>query len=291
VGATNDNNGGGKSRKTPEAAPHIDAPMVDTHCHLNFGAYADDLNEVLARASAAHVTRIMNPGVDGDSSRDACDLAARYPGVVYAAVGYHPNDTADFSPTKLNDEIASLCDRPGVVAVGEIGLDYYWDKSPKVKQRTAFEAQLALAKALQLPVIIHSREASEDVMAVLEAWARDLPPEFRGRPGGVGVLHSFSGTLSIAERAIEAGFCLGFTGPITFKNADETRRIARLIPAERLLVETDGPYLTPAPYRGKRNEPAYIPYIVAQMAAVRGLNASAIAAITSANAERLFGLG
>lgn len=268
--------------------PTID--LVDTHCHLNFEAYAEDLDDVVARAIQAGVRRIINPGVDMESSRAGIELARRFPGVVYAAVGFHPNDTADFSQTRLDDEITPLAHAAGVVAIGEIGLDYYWDKSPKDIQKRAFEAQLTLAKALQLPVIIHNREASDDVMAMLEAWVNDLPTSFRERPGSIGVLHSFSATRSIATRAIEAGFCLGFTGPVTFKNAEDTRRVAAMTPLDRILVETDGPFLTPVPYRGKRNEPAYIPYIVERLAEVKGVTAAEIGAATTECAERLFGL-
>lgn len=269
-------------------APTLD--LVDTHCHLNFDGYADDLDDVVTRAIQAGVRRIINPGVDAESSRAGIELARRYPGVVYAAVGIHPNDTDHFSQAQLDEEIAPLGRADGVVAVGEIGLDYYWDKSPKDMQKRAFEAQLTLAKTLELPVIIHNREASEDVMAVLEAWSNDLPPSFRGRPGGIGVLHSFSATRAIATRALEAGFCLGFTGPITFKNAEDTRRVAAMTPLDRILVETDGPFLTPVPYRGKRNEPAYIPYIVQCLAEVKGVSAAEVGTATTQNAERLFDL-
>lgn len=274
----------------PDNSPAVD--LVDTHCHLNFDSYAEDLDAVLTRSAQAGVRRIINPGVDAESSRAAIDLARRYPGVIYAAVGIHPNDTAAFSQAQLDEEIAPLARAEGVsvVAIGEIGLDYYWDKSPKDQQKRAFEAQLTLAKALELPVIIHNREASDDVMDILEAWSNDLPPSFRARPGGIGVLHSFSATRAIATRALEAGFCLGFTGPITFKNAEDTRRVAAMTPLERILVETDGPFLTPMPYRGKRNEPAYIPYIVERLAAVKGIDVTEMGAASTQNAERLFGL-
>lgn len=259
--------------------------MIDTHCHINFGSYDDDRDAVIARAAEAGVDRIINPAVDLETSRAVLALCDRYPGL-YAAVGIHPNDTADFTTTTL-DTIAELASHPKAVAVGEIGLDYYWDKNPKAKQFEAFEAQLALAERFDLPVIIHNRDASEDVIRILESWVSSLPETLKARPG---VLHSFSGSMAIAERALAAGFYLGFTGPITFKKADETRAIAARVPASRLLVETDGPFLTPTPYRGKRNEPAYIPYIVERLATLHLMDTDEMARITTENAERLFKL-
>jgi TatD DNase family protein len=259
--------------------------VIDTHCHLNFDGYDADRDAVIARAAEAGVTRMINPGVEAESSRAAVALAAQYSGI-YAAVGIHPNDTAQFAPGDLT-EIEALAKTAKVVAIGEIGLDYHWDDSPKAMQFAAFEAQLALAARLELPVIIHNREASEDVIAILEAWARDLPPALRQRPG---VLHSFSAPQMIAERALAAGFYLGFTGPITYKNADDLRRVAASVPTDRLLVETDGPYLTPTPYRGKRNEPAYIPIMVERLASLHRVTPAEMAAATTANAERLFRL-
>lgn len=259
--------------------------MIDSHCHLNFDAYNADRTAVLQRAADARVTRVINPGVDEETSRAAVDLTTRYTGV-YAAVGIHPNSSANFSDDDLT-WIEALAKQPKVVAIGEIGLDYHWDDSPKAMQFKAFEAQLALAARLGLPVIIHNREASDDVMTILEMWARALPNASRERPG---VLHSFSAPREIAERALAAGFYLGFTGPITYKNADDLRRIATRAPLERILVETDGPYLTPTPYRGKRNEPAYIPLIVERLASLKTLSIEEVAAETHANTERLFGL-
>lgn len=259
--------------------------MIDTHVHLNFDAYDADRDAVIERAAWADVTRLVNPGVDEATSRAAVALASQYAGI-YAAVGIHPNSTANFTVADLT-WIEALAQQPKVVAIGEIGLDYHWDDSPKDMQFKAFEAQLALAARLELPVIIHNREASEDVMTILEAWARDLPPALRERPG---VLHSFSAPREIAERALAAGFYLGFTGPITYKNADDLRRIAASVPLERIVVETDGPYLTPTPHRGKRNEPSYIPLMVERLAALKTMPVEEMAVATEANAVRLFGL-
>lgn len=257
--------------------------MIDTHCHLNFESYDEDLPAVLERATQAGVTRVLNPAIDVPSSQIVTSLVKTYP-QVYAAVGIHPNSSADFAPAML-DEITNLAANPKIVAIGEIGLDYYRDYSSRERQIEAFEAQLALAARLKLPVIIHNRDASEDVIAILETWVNTLPAEIKDRPG---VLHSFSAPKIIAERALAAGFYLGFTGPITYKNADDLRRIATRVPLDRLLVETDGPFLTPTPYRGKRNEPAYIPIIVQRLAALHVVPVEQMAQATTDNAIRLF---
>ncbi len=259
-------------------------PLIDTHCHLDFSAYDGLRDEIVAEATASGVTRILNPGTDLERSRAAIALAETYP-AVFAAVGVHPNSTTDFSPAHLA-ALRDLAAHPKVIAIGEIGLDYYWDDSPKGVQRAAFEAQLGLAAALELPVIIHNRDASDDVLAVLSAWTAALPAALRDRPG---VLHSFSAPQSAAERGLALGFYLGFTGPVTFKNADDLRHIAARVPADRLLVETDGPFLTPHPYRGRRpNRPAYVRFIAERLAALHAIPYEDFAAQTTANAERLF---
>lgn len=260
--------------------------LVDTHCHLNFDRYNDDRDAVIKRAHDEGVTRIIIPAVDIDSTREALALADQYEGI-YAAVGVHPNSTAGFSDSDLAD-IERLAAHPKIVAIGEIGLDYYWDKSSPETQKRAFHAQLELAAKLELPVIIHNREASDDVMDVLEAWVESgLPESIQSRPG---VLHSFSAPQEIAQRAIASGFFLGFTGPITFKKADDLRAVARSVPLDRLLVETDGPFLTPVPYRGKRNQPAYVQFIADRLASLKGVPTDEIARITTENALRLFNL-
>lgn len=257
--------------------------MIDTHCHLNLSQYAEDLEAVLERAHLAGVNKIIIPAIDLDTLTSALHLADQYPGI-FVAAGIHPNATANFQATDIQQLVAYLT-HPKIVAIGEIGLDYHWDDSPKHKQFEALEAQLQLATEHHLPVIIHNREASEDTIQILEAWAKDLD---KSHP--VGVMHSFSGDEAIAERALAAGFYLGFTGPITFKKKSELfQRIATTIPLERLLVETDGPYLTPHPHRGQRNEPAYIPLIIEKIAALRGVPMEVIAAASTANAHRLFG--
>lgn len=259
--------------------------LIDTHCHINLNAYTKDRDKVIRRADANGVRRIIIPGIDLETVQEGLNLSTQYDGI-FVASGIHPNSTADFSDDDLM-EVEKLAQTPKIVAIGEIGLDYHWDKSPKELQKRAFEAQLALATKLELPVIIHNREASEDTMDILEAWAADLPESLQARPG---VLHSFSAPPAIAERALNAGFYLGFTGPITFKKADELREIARDIPNDRILVETDGPFLTPSPHRGERNEPGYIPLIVDRLAALKGMTNEEMGRITTENAERLFDL-
>ena len=259
--------------------------LIDTHCHLNFESYDLDRAEVIARAAVAGVTRIINPATDVESGEAALALAEAYPGI-YAAAGIHPNSTAEYTTNDLAT-IEGQARRPKIVAIGEIGLDYYRDWSPKEKQRVAFEDQLALAARLNLPVIIHNREAHDDVIAVLSSWVVSLPHELRARPG---VLHSFSAPRAIAEKALELGFYLGFTGPITYKNADDLRSIAAMVPEDRLLVETDGPFLTPQAHRGKRNEPAYVAYVAERLAVLRHVADAALREVTTRNAVRLFKL-
>jgi TatD DNase family protein len=262
----------------------IRATMMDTHCHLNFERYDDDRHEVIQRAKEAGVSRVLIPAVDTTTAREALNLAEAYPGTIYAAVGVHPNSTADFDTDTLH-EVEALAGEPGVVAIGEIGLDYYWDKSPVEKQKLSLRQQLRLAAELELPVIIHNREAGGDVIAILREWVETLPETLKARPG---VLHSFSAPQNIADEALKMGFYLGFTGPVTFKNADDLRRIASTVPLDKILVETDGPFLTPEPHRGKRNEPGYIPHIVERLAALKQVSSGELAQHSTDNAERLF---
>ena len=259
--------------------------LIDTHCHLNFQRYDHDREAALARAKAAGVSRIIIPAIDLPSCGEALELARAHPGI-HAALGVHPNSARDFSRACL-DEIRALACQPKVVAIGEIGLDYYWDKCPPDLQRQALEAQLALAAELELPVILHNREAGDDLLAVLEAYASAAPQGLRDR---LGVLHSFSASAQMAQRAIELGFYIGFTGPITYKKAAELRAVAAKVPLERLLIETDGPFLAPQARRGKRNEPAYLPMINEKLADVRGISPAEMARHTSVNAQRLFKL-
>lgn len=260
--------------------------LIDTHCHLYDEAFTADFDAVLERAAQAGVGPILIPAVNLETCRLSRDLAARYP-AIYMAAGFHPTDTASFEPG-LVAPLEAFARGPKVVAIGEIGLDYHWDFSPRERQFAALEAQLALAARLELPVILHNRESSDDLMAILRAWAPTLPPALRDRAG---VLHSFSAPAAVAEEAVALGFYLGFTGPLTYKNADDLRAIAARAPLDRILLETDGPYLAPTPHRGKRNEPAFVRLTADRLGALRGLDLDAIAAQTTANAVRLFRLG
>ena len=259
--------------------------LIDTHCHLNFHAYDEDRDDMLRRAREAGVDRIIIPAIDLESCQQALALADRCAGL-YVAVGIHPNSCSDFSPSALQ-ELRVLSRHERVVAIGEIGLDYYWDKCPPAKQQRALELQLELAAESQLPVILHNRESADDLMAILDAWAPSVSPEMKER---LGVLHSFSASAEVARRALELGFYLGFTGPITYKNADQLRAIAADLPVDRMLIETDGPFLAPQQRRGKRNEPGYVRYVNARLAELKGVTADDMARQTTLNAERLFAL-
>lgn len=239
-------------------------------------AFDADRDAVLDRARGSGVTRIMIPGIDLASSRRAVALAEAHP-EIYAAVGVHPHEAETLGPTELND-LRALAAHPKVRAIGEIGLDYYRDRSPREAQRQALAQQLDLAGELGLPVIVHNRDAFADVLAALAGW----PGQRRG------VLHSFSGDRAQLSEALAAGFYIGITGPITFPKAHELRAVAAAAPAARLLIETDAPYLTPAPRRGQRNEPAYVRRVAETLAEVRGENLAEVAAQTSANAAALF---
>ncbi|MER3457785.1 MAG: hydrolase TatD [Chloroflexota bacterium] len=249
--------------------------LVDTHCHLDHPRFDADIGAVIARAHEAGVLRMVTIGTGLPSSRAAVALAERYAGV-YAAVGVHPHEAKDWDAATLA-ELEQLARHPKVVAIGEIGLDFYRDWSPRQAQARAFEAQLALAQQLGLPVIIHDREAHEAVLATLRAYA---PVR--------GVLHSFSGDAQVAEAALALGLYLGISGSVTFPKADALRQVVALAPLERLLIETDAPYLTPQAHRGRRNEPAYVRYVAEEAAAVKGFPLEVVAAQTTANAEALF---
>ncbi|MCK4741020.1 MAG: TatD family hydrolase [Anaerolineales bacterium] len=258
------------------------AALVDTHCHLNLSAYDADREEVLDRARLAGVERILIPGVDLQTSQIAIELAEKHD-EVFAAVGIHPHYVSGWSEA-LADEIASLAQSPKVVAIGEIGLDYYRNLSPPEEQRIAFEDQLEIASALQYPVLIHNREAIEDILEHINTWIRNLPPTLSTRAG---VLHAFSADLDSATEAIRQGFYIGIAGPITFPKAEALRSIVSQLPSDRLVIETDSPYLTPEPRRGRRNEPAHLEWIAQKVNDIRDDDYSTIRTTTE-NAKNLF---
>jgi TatD DNase family protein len=253
--------------------------LVDTHCHLDFESFAEDRDAVVARALDAGVSRIIVPALEPENWQAVLDLAERYGGV-YTAVGVHPNSSAEWQDGWI-DDLRRLAQHDKVVAIGEIGLDYYWDKSPKETQQRALRLQLELAHELDLPVIIHNRESDADVLRLL------AESPLAGK-ANAGVLHSFSSGLEIAAVVLEMGFYLGFTGPVTYKKADDLRAIAAKVPADRILVETDAPFLTPQPHRGQRNEPAYVAFVAEKCAEMRGVDTAVFAQQSTQNAERLF---
>lgn len=254
--------------------------LIDTHCHLDFNRFDQDRAGVVSRAEAVGVTRIIVPAIDIHNCAKVVALSERYD-TVYAAVGIHPNSSAGWTDSWLG-VLRDLARHPKVIAIGEIGLDYYWDKSPKKIQHRAFSAQLELAAELGLPVIVHNRESDEDVVALLGASSLG-----GSRPG---VLHSFSTSYDIAKQVLDQGYYLGFTGPVTYKKADGLRSVASRVPLDRILVETDAPFLAPQKYRGKRNEPAYVVKVAERLASLHNMSYEAMVVQTTANAERLFGL-
>lgn len=258
--------------------------LVDTHCHLDAAQFAGEpVAALLERAAAAGVTRLVTIGTDLATSAAAVELAEAHDNV-WATVGVDPNDCAAFDDEGLAT-LAALADNPKVVAIGEIGLDYYWDRVPHDMQQRAFEAQLALASRLRLPVVIHSRDALDDTEAMLVRWAADRV----ANDGPPGVMHCYSGDLPRARRLVAAGFLVSLAGIVTYKNAQLTQDVATGLPASALVLETDAPYLAPHPHRGARNEPAYVRPIAEHVAGLRGETLEAVAAATSANAARLFG--
>jgi TatD DNase family protein len=265
--------------------------LVDTHCHLDFEAYDGDREDVLAQARQTGVERILNPGIDLSTSRKAVELAENY-NPVYAAVGVHPNDANTFTSSTLEElrEIAA----PGgkmyhkVAAWGEIGLDYYRDRASRPLQQRVFREQLAAAAELGLPVVIHNRDASADLLPILKEWVAGLVQEGSPLAERPGVLHSFAGDLETAQAAIRLNFYIGITGPVTFKNARDLQDVVAALPVSRLLIETDGPFLTPHPHRGQRNQPSFVRYTAEKIASIHNLSLRFVAEKTSDNARKLF---
>lgn len=267
--------------------------LTDTHCHLNFDRYHGDLNAVLERSRAAGLRRILVPAIDLDSSREILSLVERDP-LLYGAVGVHPNSGNSWQPETLTG-LRELSEHPKVVAIGEIGLDYYRDRTPRDVQKVILKAQLNLALDRNLPVILHVRNRSEedrscmeDLLKILEDWVKSADPPFSGRPHKPGVIHSFSGNVQEAERALQLGFYLGITGPVTYKTADSLREVVKAAPLDKLLIETDGPFLSPQAKRGKRNEPAHVCYIVDKISEVVHKPVEQVAEQTTENAAVLF---
>ncbi len=254
--------------------------LFDTHAHLNSDAFEHDVAAVIERARATGVVGINVIGVDAATSRRACELAAEYPGYLFASVGIQPNYVA-----KVADEdwatIQELAGCVGVRAIGETGLDCYWDDAPLDVQRLFFDRHIKLALATSLPMVIHMRDSAGEIVEQLKSHSR-LP---------IGVMHSYTGNWAVAKQCLELGLYISFAGMLTFKKSDELREVARQVPLHRLLVETDSPYLSPEPFRGKRpNEPARVEHTLRCLAKLRSVSAPELAAATTENAKRFLQL-
>jgi len=267
--------------------------LVDSHCHLDFEWFDEDRNGVINNAIKEGVIYIVNPGIDLKSSYNAVKLASNYP-VVFAAVGIHPNEANSWQDDSIS-KLKKLANSKKVVAIGEIGLDYYRDRSPVELQKRILEKQLQLATEMDLPVILHTRNkskddaaATEDAIKILEMWTSTLRKKGSKTIKHPGVLHSYGGNIEHARRAVAMGFYIGVTGPITYKNADDLRNMVLQLPINRLLVETDAPFLTPHPFRGKRNEPKYVKFVAEKLAELYDVSIEKITENTTRNAESLF---
>lgn len=253
--------------------------LFDTHVHLNIEQFDEDREAVIARAKAAGVEKMVVVGFDHQTIKKAIELAETY-SYIYAAVGWHPVDAIDFTDDDLR-WLEELAGHEKVVALGEMGLDYYWDKSPKDVQKNVFRKQIALAKKVKLPIIIHNREATDDVIQLLQ--------EEQAEEVG-GIMHCFAGEVKHVQPCLDMNFYISLGGPVTFKNAKAPKEVAKIIPSDRLLIETDCPFLAPHPHRGKRNEPMYVRLVAEEIASLRETTIEEVEKTTTENAERLFGI-
>ncbi len=266
-------------KKKRKPLPTLEPPyqFVDTHCHLDMDRYADDMDEVIKRSFAAGVKTIITIGIDLASSEEAVAISSRHKNV-YGAVGIHPHYAPECNKEALN-RLKELAANKKVIAYGEIGIDRYKDYAPIPAQINAFTMQLHCAKELNLPVIIHDRDAHAEILSILK--------EHGPYPAG-GIIHCFSGDKAVAQEFLELGFHLSIPGVVTFKKATQLQEATAAIPLNRLLIETDGPFLAPEPYRGKRNEPAYILYTAEKIASLQGISLEELAVATSENVQNLF---
>lgn len=253
--------------------------LFDTHVHLNDDQFKEDIEEVIKRAQEAGVSSMVVVGFDRATITRAMELIEDY-AFIYAAIGWHPVDAIDMIDEDLA-WIEELSSHPKVVAIGEMGLDYHWDKSPRDIQKEVFRKQIRLAKKVKLPIVIHNREATADIVDILkEEHAEEVG----------GIMHCFSGSPEVAKECLNMNFYISLGGPVTFKNAKKPKEVAEEVPLDKLLIETDCPYLAPHPYRGKRNEPAYVKLVAEQIADLKGLTFEEVAAATTQNARKLFGI-
>ena len=253
--------------------------LFDTHAHYDAQQFDPDRDAVLSALPSRGVSLVVNPGCDMPSSRTALSLAEKYP-FLYAAVGYHPENCAPYRQEEL-DQLRRMARHPKVVAIGEIGLDYYWEENPpRELQQRVFRDQLALAEELDLPVIVHDREAHGDSLAIVKEF-----PRVRG------VFHCFSGSVEMARELVKLGWMLSFTGVLTYKNARKAVEAAQAIPLDRLMIETDSPYMAPVPHRGERNDSGYVLHICEKLAQIKGISTEECARITLENGKRFFRIG
>jgi len=254
--------------------------LFDSHTHLDDEGFDLDRDEVIERAREAGVKYMLNPGADLASSIKGVNLAERYEGL-YAAVGVHPHDVKDMDEATM-EILKALSQKNKVVAIGEIGLDFYYDHSPRDTQRYWFKRQIQLAREVGLPIIIHERDAHQEVFDILK----------EARAGELGcVMHCFSGSVELAKEYVKLGMYISLGGPVTFKNARKPQEVAMAVPLDKLLIETDSPYLTPIPFRGKRNEPARVSLVAEKIAELRGLSPETLAQQTTENAKAFFRIG
>ncbi|MCA1061748.1 TatD family hydrolase [Rossellomorea aquimaris] len=253
--------------------------LFDTHVHLNAEQFDEDLEEVISRAREAGVEKMVVVGFDRPTINRAMELIEQYD-FLYASIGWHPVDAIDMKDEDLT-WIEELSHHKKVVAIGEMGLDYHWDKSPKDIQKEVFRKQIQLAKKVKLPIVIHNRDATQDIVDILRE-------EGAGEVGGI--MHCFSGSPEIAQECVDMNFYISLGGPVTFKNAKKPKEVAKEIPLEKLLIETDCPYLAPHPYRGKRNEPAYVKLVAEQIAELKEVSLEEVEKITTENAKKLFNI-
>ncbi|OEG00282.1 hydrolase TatD [Vulcanibacillus modesticaldus] len=251
--------------------------LIDTHAHLDDEKFEEDREEVILRAKENGLSHIINVGYNRKTILATLDLIDKYD-FIFGVIGFHPNNAHEMTDEDLK-WIEELSKHPKILAIGEIGLDYYWDFAPKDIQQEVFRKQIQLAKRVGLPIVIHDRDAHQDVCNILKE-------EGVNKIGGV--MHSFSGSVEMAKECIEMGFYISFSGPVTFKNAKKPKEVASNIPLERILIETDSPYLTPEPFRGKRNESSYVRYIAEKIAELRGMDIEEIEKITTENAKKVF---
>lgn len=253
--------------------------LFDTHAHLNAEQFDEDLHEVIERAQQEGVENMVIVGFDRPTITRAMELVEQFD-FMYAAVGWHPVDAIDMTDEDLA-WIEELANHPKVVAIGEMGLDYHWDKSPKDIQKEVFRKQIQLAKRVKLPIVIHNREATADIVEILKE---------EGASEVGGIMHCFSGSVEVAEECINMNFYISLGGPVTFKNARKPKEVAEAVPLDKLLIETDCPYLAPHPHRGKRNEPGYVKLVAEEIATLKGITYEEVAKKTTENAKKFFGI-